>query len=96
MSFINVISDAIFGNKSKELNARDSAKQRLHLVLINDRAGETSPEYLPKLRYEILEVIKKYVPVANEDDVEINFAHKDDTAIMEMSISLEKQVKTDK
>ena len=38
MSLINAIQDAIFG-KAKEPTNREAAKQRLHLVLINDRAG---------------------------------------------------------
>lgn len=88
MSLINVISDAIFG-KSKELTAREAAKQRLHLVLINDRAGQNTPDFLPKLREEIIAVLKKYVPIASEEDVEVNVARKNETSIMEVSVSLD-------
>lgn len=89
MSLINLISEAIFGGKNKAPTARESAKQRLHLVLINDRAGFNTPDFLPKLRQEIIEVLKKYVPIAGEDDVEVNIARKDETSIMELSVSLE-------
>ncbi len=96
MSLINVISEAIFG-KEKEKSAREAAKQRLHLVLINDRAGFNTPDFLPKLRMEIIEVLKKYVPIASEDDVEVNIARKDETSIMELSVSLDrKQDESDK
>lgn len=88
MSLINIISDAIFG-KEKEQSVRESAKQRLHLVLINDRANQNAPDFLPKLRLDILEVLKKYVPIANDEDVEINVDRKDGTSIMEMSISID-------
>lgn len=89
MSLINLISEAIFG-KDKQ-NARESAKQRLSVVLINDRANQNTPDFMPKLRQEIIEVLRKYVPIANEDDVEINMTQKDETSIMEMSVSLDKK-----
>ena len=92
MSLLKIISDAIFKDGQKE-SARESAKQSLHLVLINDRAGRDTPDFMPKLRQEIIEVLKKYVPIAGEDDVEISIANKDDTSIMEMSVSLEKAKK---
>ena len=89
MSLLKVISEAIFRDDAKK-NAREDAKLRLHLVLINDRAGRSTPDFMPKLRQEIIEVLKKYVPIAGEEDVEISIADKDNTSIMEMSISLEK------
>lgn len=45
---------------------------------------------MPKMRQELLEVLKKYLPIADDDDVEFNFARKENTDIMEMSVSLEK------
>ncbi|SPT68338.1 Cell division topological specificity factor [Anaerobiospirillum thomasii] len=89
MSLISIISDAF--TKDKKQSVRESAKQRLHLVLINDRANQNAPDFLPKLRLEILDVLKKYVPIASEDDVEINIEQRDETSIMEMSISFDKK-----
>ena len=48
MSLINLISEAIFGKDKKEKTARESAKERLHLVLVNDRAGQIAPDFMPK------------------------------------------------
>ena len=89
MSLLKEISEVIFRGKKTE-SARESAKQRLHLVLINDRAGRDSPDFMPRLRQDIIEVLKKYVPIASEEDVEISIANKDDTSIMEMSVSLDR------
>lgn len=94
MSLINVISEALFG-KEKPKSVRESAKQRLHLVLINDRAGQNTPDFLPKLRAELVEVLKKYLPVSAEEDVEFQIARKEETQIMEISISLDKQDPSD-
>ncbi len=87
MSLINLISEALF--RKEKSTPREMAKQRLHLVLINDRAGINTPDFLPQLRMEIIEILKKYVPIAGEDDVEVSIAHKDETSIMELSVSLE-------
>ncbi|MGN1280853.1 MAG: cell division topological specificity factor MinE [Succinivibrio sp.] len=89
MSLLKAISDAIF--KDKEQSSAMSAKQRLHLVLIDDRAGINTPSYMPKLREEIYEVLKKYIQIDSVQDVEFNIANKGNAAIMEMSVSLDKK-----
>ena len=88
MSLLKAISDAIFGDKNE--SSAESAKQRLSVVLISDRAGRDTPDYMPKLRQEIFEVLKKYIKIDSEQDVEFNIANKDHTSIMEMSVSLKR------
>ena len=43
-------------------NSRDTAKERLHLVLMQDRAN-VSADFLDLMRQEIIEVIKKYIDI---------------------------------
>ena len=88
MSLFKAISEAIFGDKNE--SSAESAKQRLSGVLISDRAGRDTPDYMPKLRQEIFEVLKKYIKIDSEQDVEFNIANKDNTSIMEMSVSLKR------
>ena len=89
MSLLKAISDAIFGDKNE--SSAESAKQRLSVVLISDRAGRDTPDYMPKLRQEIFEVLKKYIKIDSEQDVEFNIANKDNTSMMEMSVSLKRE-----
>lgn len=50
-------------SKIKELaNSKDAAKERLHLVLMQDRAN-VSADFLDLMRAEIVEVIKKYIDI---------------------------------
>lgn len=49
-------------------NSKDAAKERLHLVLMQDRAN-VSADFLDLMRQEIIDVIKKYIEV---DDKEID------------------------
>ena len=57
---------------------KDTAKERLHLVLMQDRAN-VSAEFLALMKQEIIEVIKKYVDVdENQIDVKLTNEEKDD------------------
>ena len=51
-------------NKKEKTNtsSRDTAKERLHLVLMQDRAN-VSADFLDLMRQEIIEVIKKYIDI---------------------------------
>ena len=51
--------------KKRELlksSSKDTAKERLHLVLMQDRAN-VSADFLDLMREEIIEVIKKYIDI---------------------------------
>ena len=43
-------------------SSKDTAKERLHLVLMQDRAN-VSADFLDLMKQEIIDVIKKYVEV---------------------------------
>ena len=58
--------------KKKELlksSSKDTAKERLHLVLMQDRAN-VSADFLDLMRREIIEVIKKYIDI-DEDAMDV-------------------------
>ncbi|MBQ9275487.1 MAG: cell division topological specificity factor MinE [Succinivibrio sp.] len=86
---LKALHDAIFGPGQEEDNERLSAKKRLSVVLINDRADRDTPDFMPQLRQEIIAVLKKYVPIYSEDAVEVHMSNRGSTSIMEMSVSLE-------
>lgn len=62
--FENIINIFKKGKKNKTLNSnsKDTAKERLHLVLMQDRAN-VSADFLDLMRKEIIEVIKKYIDI---------------------------------
>lgn len=64
----------------KELGSKDAAKERLHLVLMQDRAN-VSADFLELMKQEIIDVIKKYI-VVDEDSIDVrltNQANEDGT-----------------
>lgn len=59
-------------SKKRELlksSSKDTAKERLHLVLMQDRAN-VSADFLDLMRQEIVEVIKKYIDI-DEDAMDV-------------------------
>lgn len=62
--------------KSEEENAKskDTAKERLHLVLMQDRAN-VSADFLEMMKQEIIEVIKKYIEV-DEKEIDVKLTNK--------------------
>ena len=57
-----------------EEKSKDTAKERLHLVLMQDRAN-VSADFLDMMRQEIIEVIKKYIDV-DENDIDVRLTNK--------------------
>ena len=62
--FENIIKFFKKTGKKETLNpsSKDTAKERLHLVLMQDRAN-VSADFLDLMRQEIIEVIKKYIDI---------------------------------
>ncbi len=62
--FENIMKFFKKANRKEALNSssKDTAKERLHLVLMQDRAN-VSADFLDLMRQEIIEVIKKYIDI---------------------------------
>ncbi len=61
-------------NEQLEINSKDSAKERLHLVLMQDRAN-VSADFLDLMKQEIIEVIKKYIDV-EENSIDVRLTNQ--------------------
>ena len=63
------------------------AKERLRIIVAQERSARGSPDYLPLLRRELLEVIHKYVNV-DPSAVQINLGRDDGHEVLELSVAL--------
>ncbi len=61
--------------EKKANNSKDAAKERLHLVLMQDRAN-VSADFLDMMKQEIIEVIKKYIDV-DESAIDVRLTNKE-------------------
>lgn len=68
-------------------NTANVAKERLRIIVAQERSQRGSPDYLPLLRREILEVIKKYVNI-DPDAVLINVERDGSHEVLELSVAL--------
>lgn len=62
------------GKNKTESKSKDAAKERLHLVLMQDRAN-ISADFLALMKQEIIEVIKKYIDV-DENAIDVRLTNK--------------------
>jgi len=74
-----------FRNNKK--NTASLAKERLQIIVAHERKNRMSPDYLPQLKQDILEVIAKYVSVS-EDKVSVEFEQNDELAVLELNVTL--------
>ena len=58
----------------KQVASKDAAKERLHLVLMQDRAN-VSADFLELMKQEIIDVIKKYIEV-DEAAMDVRLTNK--------------------
>lgn len=58
-----------FQKKDKEITSKQAAKDRLKLVLMQDRAS-VSPDFFEMMKKEIIDVIKKYIEI-DEESLEV-------------------------
>lgn len=66
----------IFKLFSSKPSSKDTAKERLKLILIHDRAN-VSPELLNQIKEEILQVISKYVEI-DSGEIEVKMTKLDE------------------
>lgn len=71
----------------KRNNSASVAKERLQIIVARERAQRDGPDYLPELREEILEVIRKYVQV-DRDAVRVEVDSEGDCEVLELNVTL--------
>jgi cell division topological specificity factor len=78
-----------FFKKEQKKNSANLAKERLQILIAHEHADKSkkSPDYLPKLRDELVQVIRKYVHV-DDKDVNVKVENGDDFDVLELNITL--------
>lgn len=76
--------------QSKKENTANLAKERLQILIAHEHADNrntSTPDYLPKLRDELLQVIRKYVQV-DDDSVNVKVEKGDNYDMLELNVTL--------
>ena len=75
--FGNIINFFKKFSKEEKKDSKDTAKERLHLVLMQDRAN-VSADFMELMKQEIIEVIKKYIDI-DENAIDVKLTNKVNT-----------------
>ena len=78
---------SIFDFLKPKKNTAQTAKNRLQIIIAQERSSAGAPDYMPLLRREILEVISKYVAV-EADAVKVDLIKDGEHDVLDISVSL--------
>lgn len=73
--------------RNKKNDTASVAKERLQIIVAHERSQRAQPDYLPKLQKEILDVIRKYVDI-DQDQIDVQLEKNNDCAVLELNIVL--------
>jgi len=73
--------------RTKKPRSASLAKERLQVIVAHERGMRQQPDYLPKMQQEIIEVIKKYIAIDN-DQVKVTLDNNDHCSILELNVTL--------
>ncbi|HUL07876.1 MAG TPA: cell division topological specificity factor MinE [Candidatus Acidoferrum sp.] len=76
-----------FLRRPRRATSAQTAKERLQILLAHERIDRSSPDYLPLLQRDILDVIKRYVRV-DGDRVDIKLERGNEISTLEINIEL--------
>ncbi len=65
----------------------ETAKNRLQIIIAQERSQRGGPDYLPLLQRELLEVIKKYVNI-DADAVRVDLVKDGEHDVLDISVAL--------
>lgn len=78
---------SLFDFLKPKKNTASVAKERLRIIVAQERSHRGAPDYLPLLQRELLEVIRKYVSV-DVDAVKVEMAKDGDHDVLDISVAL--------
>ncbi|MDV2856963.1 MULTISPECIES: cell division topological specificity factor MinE [Oceanimonas] len=74
-----------FRSKKTQSSAK-LAKERLQIIVAHERSQRDTPDYLPQMKQDILEVIRKYVKI-ELDQISVQLDQKgDNLSVLELNI----------
>lgn len=78
----------LFKSKDKDRSAH-IAKERLKVIVAHERNQRNAPDYLPALQRDIMDVIRKYVDI-DQDQLQVDLNDDGNCSILEVNVNLPK------
>ncbi|WP_077528853.1 cell division topological specificity factor MinE [Vreelandella utahensis] len=77
--------------KTKKKSSASVAKERLQIIVAHERNTRDQPDYLPALQQELLEVIRRYVEI-DDDQVQVQLDRNDSCSVLELNVTLPEEI----
>ena len=81
------ILDFFRASRRKEPSSAEKAKERLQIIVAREGGRRSAPDFLPRMKRELLDVVRKYVTVS-PDQVSVNLEHEGDYEVLELNITI--------
>lgn len=76
-----------FFRERKKHSSASIAKERLQIIVAHERGQRSQPDYLPALQKDLVDVIRKYVDI-DEEQVQVLLENQGSCSILELNITL--------
>lgn len=73
--------------RKKKHASASTAKERLQILISHEKHNREGPEFLAEMQLELLNVVKKYVAIS-DDQVLIRLEQEGDSSFLELNITL--------
>lgn len=73
--------------RERKKDTASIAKERLQILVAHQREQGGQPDFLPAMQQELLEVIRKYMPI-DRDQIQVSLDDQEGCSILELNITL--------
>ena len=77
----------------RKKKSADEAKDRLQIIIAQQRTEKSSPNFLPLLRKDIIAAIAKHMNI-DINAVNVDLQYKDNNSVLELNVMLPEKEKT--
>jgi cell division topological specificity factor len=79
--------DYFRATRRNKTGSAHQAKERLQIIVAREGGRRHTPDFIPKMKRELLEVVRKYVKV-EQDQVNVKVEREGDYEVLELNITL--------
>ena len=73
--------------RSTKRSSARKAKERLQVIIAHGRTDRDSPDYFPRLKQELLDVIRKYTK-ADMESIKVSMEREGNYEILELNVTI--------
>ena len=77
----------LFRTQRRVAPSADTARNRLQVLVTYDREAIARPDFLALMHKELVEVVRKYIPI-DQEKVKVDIDRRDDVSLLELNIEL--------